>query len=86
MEEEMQNEEVMPNEVEEVAPAPLGKTAEKKPEGEKAVHAVAAAAKDAPMLELVLPVGMEIELNKVPMVVTKVDGMTVSLKRTDIVG
>lgn len=60
--------------------------AEKKSQAEQATHAVAKAAKDAPMLEALLPVGMEMELSKVPMVVTKVDGMTVTLKRTDIVG
>lgn len=57
-----------------------------KPADEGKLHDTARAAKDAPMLELILPVGMEMELSKVPMVVTKVDGMTVTLKRTDIVG
>lgn len=64
-------------------PMPLG---EKKTEEQTQAHAVAAAKVDAPMLELVMPVGMETVVKSIPLEVVKVDGMTVTFKRKDIVG
>lgn len=67
--------------VEEVA-APK---AEKKNEEQAHAHKVAAAKADAPMLELAMPVGSRMDLDGIPMEVVKVDGMTVTFKRKDIV-
>ena len=39
-----------------------------------------------PVLELIMPRGREMQVDGLPMEVIKVDGMTVTLKRKDIVG
>lgn len=82
MDETVENmEETKQEETPTVAPKSVKKTEE-----EKHLHQVAKAPAGAKMLEQVMPVGTVKEINDIPMVVTKVDGMTVTMKRTDIVG
>ena len=75
--EEVQQEEV---------PKPLGDSKVEKTDDEKATHAKANAVAKAPMLELIMPAGRLIEVDGIPMEVIKVDGMTVTFKRKDILG
>lgn len=82
----MTNEEEVIDQMNEEIPAPLGKEKVGKDEASLAAHQKAAVTKNAPLLERKFLVGDEMLIQDIEMKVIKVDGMTVTFKRTDIVG